>query len=292
MSEAGDRGVRAHSGVSILILTLDEEMNIARCLDSVQWCDDVVVLDSFSGDRTLEIARAYTNVRTFQRPFDDYSSQRNYGLHEIRFVNPWVLVVDADEVVGHALASEIREVVSLSSVPFDVFLLRRKVFIDGCCVRRNISSDFWIARLLRPLAVRYEGAVHEKVCFVGGSGRLHGALEHHQFAKGIDQWFARRARYAAIEATSACATAPGWWTDLTCPDTLRRRAAVKRLFYRLPARWLIYLAYNVLYKLAFLDGARGLRYVYLETRSQFLAARQTRELKNARAPQAHTPLAP
>ncbi len=68
--------------VSILILTLNEELNIDGCLQSVAWCDDVVVLDSFSSDRTVEFARR-AGVRIVQRKFDNYAGQRNYGLREI-----------------------------------------------------------------------------------------------------------------------------------------------------------------------------------------------------------------
>src|SRR5690606_5011113 len=84
--------------VSVIVLTFNEELNIARCLDSVSWCDDVVVVDSHSTDRTREIAAA-KGARVELRPFDNYANQRNHALKEIEYRHPWVLMLDADEVV-------------------------------------------------------------------------------------------------------------------------------------------------------------------------------------------------
>lgn len=272
------------ANVSVFIMTRDEELNIRRCLDSVRWSDDVVVLDSYSQDRTPDLARSYPNVRLVQRVFDGYSSQRNHGLHELHYRNPWLLVLDADEVVEPALAAELLDIAGLQPAPpFDVYVLRRKVFLEGRCLTRNTTYDFWIERLLRPKAVCYVGAVHEKVRFDGAFGRLSGALEHHQFSKGVDNWLARRARYASIEARTAptAGAAAPLLAGLVAGDTLQRRAALKVVFQRIPARWLIYLAYNLVFKLAFLDGARGLRYVLLETYSLYLSVAIRKESKRA-----------
>jgi len=266
--------------VSVFIMTYDEETNIERCLESVRWSDDVVILDSFSKDKTVTLAGAYPNVRIFERRFDDYSGQRNHGLHAIAYRNRWLLVVDADEVVEPGLAVEVRDVARARPV-VDVFLLRRKVFFDGRWMRWNIAYDFWIERLMRPQAVRYEGRVHEKLRFEGGYGRLRGALEHHQFAKGIDHWLGRRCQYARLEAQSA-GTAYGLRpARLLSRDTLLRRSALKALYYRMPARWAVYLAYNLLFKFAYLGGISGLRYICLEAYSQYLVARQVKEARRA-----------
>jgi glycosyltransferase involved in cell wall biosynthesis len=265
------------AGVSVFVMTRDEEVNIARCLESVRWCDDVVILDSLSRDRTVAIASAFPNVRVFERRFDDFSGQRNHGLHQLGFRHSWVLVVDADEVVEPQLAVEVTEIARRgAAVAADVFLVRRKVFMDGRWVRRNITSDFWIARLMRPGKVRYEGAVHERLRFDGRSGRLQAALEHHQFSKGVDDWLARRLRYARLEAEARAAGLypRGRAGDLLSPDPLARRAALKALYTRLPARWLVYLVYNLLFKLAFLGGRDSLRYILLEAHSQRFAARR------------------
>src|ERR1700684_2530480 len=99
------------NGVSVMILTLNEELNLAECIDSCGWSDDIVVFDSMSEDRTLEIATA-KGARVFQRPFDNYAAQRNAALTTVRYRNSWVLMVDADERVTPELATEISATVA------------------------------------------------------------------------------------------------------------------------------------------------------------------------------------
>ena len=95
-----------NANISVLILTLNEEKNLANCLESLRWCDDVVVLDSFSIDNTKTIAQKY-GAGFFQRKFDNYANQRNYGLSDIVYKHPWILMVDADEIVPPELVHEI-----------------------------------------------------------------------------------------------------------------------------------------------------------------------------------------
>jgi hypothetical protein len=189
------------------------------------------------------------------------------------------LVLDADEVVEPNLAEEIQEIAGVGSqVPHNVVMLRRKVFINGCWIRWNITYDFWLPRLIRPEAVCFEGAVHEKLCFAGGYGFLKGALEHHQFEKGLNDWLTRRARYARLEAQKASTTesVPRLLVTLYRRNPLNRRAALKCLFFRLPGRYVIYFFYNIIFKFSYLDGITGLRYVLLEAYSHYLAAKQMR----------------
>ncbi|MGH7967350.1 MAG: glycosyltransferase family 2 protein, partial [Limisphaerales bacterium] len=95
--------------ISVLVLTLNEEKALPACLDSVNWCDDVVVFDSFSTDATMAIAQA-RGARVIRRRFDGYASQRNAAL-QIRFKEPWVLMLDADERVTGELREEMQLVV-------------------------------------------------------------------------------------------------------------------------------------------------------------------------------------
>ncbi len=85
--------------VSALIITLNEGINLPNCLASLKWCDDIVVLDSFSSDNTETVAREM-GARFVQRKFDDYASQRNFGLNEIEYKHKWVLMVDRLKVEG------------------------------------------------------------------------------------------------------------------------------------------------------------------------------------------------
>ena len=84
--------------VSVLLLTFNEEGNLPRCLNALEWCDDIIVVDFGSTDRTVGLARQ-GRARVLHRPFDDFASQRNFGLSEGLPKHEWVLHLDADEVV-------------------------------------------------------------------------------------------------------------------------------------------------------------------------------------------------
>src|ERR1700728_4445840 len=109
------------SSVSVLILTLNEEINIGQCIDSCAWCDDVVVFDSFSSDKTRDIA-LQKGARVIERCFDNYAAQRNAALAHITYKYPWVLMVDADERVPPDLAAEIAA--SMDRVDPDMAIFR------------------------------------------------------------------------------------------------------------------------------------------------------------------------
>jgi glycosyltransferase involved in cell wall biosynthesis len=96
--------------ISVLILTKNEERDLPGCLESVAWSDDVHVFDSYSTDRTVEIARA-AGAEVHQRVFDDYASHRNAALNEIRFKHRWVFLVDADERPTAELVREMQQTV-------------------------------------------------------------------------------------------------------------------------------------------------------------------------------------
>src|SRR5580704_520907 len=123
-------------GISVLILTLDEEVNLGGCLDSVAWCDDVVVLDSLSQDRTVEIARE-RGVRLYQRAFDNYANQRNFGLRDVPYKYPWVLMLDADERVPAELKDEMLLTIATISDNVALFQMRRRDHLFGRWIPRS-----------------------------------------------------------------------------------------------------------------------------------------------------------
>src|SRR4030081_1208943 len=108
--------------VSALVPTLDEEINRAECLRSLAWADEIFVVDSFSRDRTVEIAREH-GAQVVQHAFESYSRQKNWALENLPFRNEWVLIVDADERVTPGLRCEIESV--LGAAAYDGYYLNR-----------------------------------------------------------------------------------------------------------------------------------------------------------------------
>src|SRR5689334_23449216 len=117
-----------------MIFTLNEELHLPSCLDALAWCDDVIVIDSFSTDRTEEIARS-RGARFLQRRFDGFGSQRNWALAEGAPVHEWVLVLDADERVTPELVAEMAAVLAAPPAGVGAFRLRRRFYMWGRWLR-------------------------------------------------------------------------------------------------------------------------------------------------------------
>src|SRR4051812_39586709 len=120
--------------VSILILTLNEERNLPECLGSVGWARDVVVLDSYSSDRTIDIARE-RGARVVQRRFDNWAAHQNWAMENIEFANRWVFYIDADERMTPELQAEVERISSDASEQRIAFYVGRKNYFMGRCLR-------------------------------------------------------------------------------------------------------------------------------------------------------------
>jgi len=246
------------NGVSVLILTLNEEANLAECIDSCGWSDDIVVFDSMSEDRTLEIAKT-KGVRLIQRRFDNYAAQRNAALTTVQYKYPWVLMVDADERVSPELAAEIATTIAGVGADVALFRIRRKDFFLGKWLRRSSGYPSWFGRLVRLGYVRVEREVNEEYIADGEVGHLKAHLHHYPFNKGVAYWFERHNRYSTMEAIAKM----GMHNDrivvreLFAWDPIDRRRMLKQCLYRLPLRPLIVFLYLYIVRLGFLDGRAG-----------------------------------
>jgi glycosyltransferase involved in cell wall biosynthesis len=247
--------------ISILILTLDEEINIADCIGSLPWRSDVHVLDSGSTDRTQEIARGL-GAKITERRFTTYSGQRNFGL-ALPFANEWIVMIDADERITPELASEIETAIAAADPDTAMFSVRRKDMFMGRWLRRSSGYPSWFPRVMRRGRVRVEREVNELYVCEGVAQELHEHLIHYPFNKGIDWWFERHNRYSAAEAKlllSGRKEGSSGWSPLFARDPLRRRAAMKRLAYSLPFRPILTFFYLYFARFGFLDGRAGYQF--------------------------------
>jgi glycosyltransferase involved in cell wall biosynthesis len=246
------------SGVSILILTLNEETNLAECIDSCAWSDDIVVFDSLSTDRTQEIARA-RGARVIERRFDNYAAQRNAALNSVAYAHPWVLMVDADERVPEDLAAEVESSVAAADPGTVMFRMRRMDFFLGRWLKRSSGYPTWFGRLVRVGYVRVEREVNEEFVADGAVGRLAAHLHHYPFNKGIAYWYERHNLYSSMEALEKARSRgdrislPG----LFASDPFLRRRTLKQIGYRLPLRPLLMFLYFYVVRLGILDGRAG-----------------------------------
>jgi len=222
--------------LSVLIPTFNNETLIRRCLESVKWADEILVCDSYSTDRTLEIARAYTD-RIVQHEYLNSAAQKNWAIPQCR--HDWVLLVDTDEVLEEGLKEEIERTLETQDVAYEGFRIPRKNFLYGKWMKHGgLYPDYQI-RLFRKDKGRYlEREVHAHVTVSGRVGTMEHHVLHHGF-KDLSTWLIKNERYTRYERD----------------EVLKQRKPVQKLKYLLGAP-LVFLD-TFLLKLGFLDGIRG-----------------------------------
>jgi glycosyltransferase involved in cell wall biosynthesis len=265
--------------VSILILTLNEEHNIAACLDAVSGFGDVVVLDSFSSDATCEIARS-RGARVVQRRFDNWAAHQNWAMEHIEFRNPWVFYLDADERMTPALREEILGIAADPSRRDVAYYCGRRNYFMGKWIRHAMPPGM-IMRFFRPDCIRFERLVNPVPVIDGPHGYLRSMFEHYNFSKGLTEWIDKHNRYSLFEAMEGMkilrAPRPGIG-DLVAGDRFRRRKALKDLSFRMPCRPLLKFLWMYIAKAGFLDGVAGLTYCRLQATYEFMIVVKMREL--------------
>lgn len=270
--------------LSIVILTLNEEARLPACLASVASCDDVVVLDSGSTDRTHDIARA-GGARVVVNRFVNFAAQRNFAHAAAGFRHPWVFHLDADELMTPELLEECRHVTATDPACDGYYAAPRMMF-HGRWLPRCTDHPAWQARLVN----------HRRFSFVQiGHGQREapglrmGWLKAgylHDISVGSDaEWEAKHRRYARGEAEEAVQHSAPFgrlFRSALTGSGLERRRALKHLSYSLPARPLLRFVYQYLLRGGFLDGAGAWRYCRLLARYEGFSAAELRRLRSAR----------
>lgn len=267
--------------ISVLILTKNEEQDLPGCLASVAWCDDIHVFDSFSEDRTVEIAQQ-AGAKITQRKFDNWSAHQNWGLANIPFKYAWVLYIDADERVSDGLREALMAFDEGQSDAVAYEIQRRDFAWNGRWLKHAQISPFYL-RFFRPDKMRYERLVNPVSLPDGPVGRLRGYLDHYPFSKGFRYWLQRHLSYADMEAAMRLEDM-GKGTDfslrkaLFSKDFTEKRYHQKGLFYKMPGRPFIKWLYMVLWRRAFLDGIAGTTYATLQSIYEYFIVLKTKEL--------------
>ena len=178
--------------IAATIICYDEERNIGRCLDALQWCEQIVVVDSGSTDRTLEIVRGYPRTKVLCRPFDTYIAQKNFALDHCD--HEWALSVDADEVLPPGLVKEILD------LPFDVdgYFIGRRTFLGDREIRYGTWSPDYQLRLFRRARGRWGGSnPHEGVILGGPARRLSTRMLHYSY-RNREEFVERNRKYTRM----------------------------------------------------------------------------------------------
>lgn len=258
---------RLTAPVSVLVLTCNEEVNIAACLESVSWASEVFVVDSFSSDRTVDIAQSM-KARIYQHAFGTCASQWNWALNNLPFTNEWVLVIDADERVPHPLAQEIMRIVAGPGTRRSGYYLKFRFWFMGRWLRHGGLYPTWILRLFRRSAGRFgRHGISEHFILDGPKGYLQSAFDHRD-NKPVSDWIQKHIRYAGFEAeefvhgkvaiSHSKSIAGNFWGN----QAERKQWIKLKVWNRLPllARPFLLFFRNYFLRLGFLDGRPGLVY--------------------------------
>jgi glycosyltransferase involved in cell wall biosynthesis len=241
--------------VTPVLLTFNEAPNLGRTLMALAWAPRIVVLDSGSTDRTLEILRADPRVRILHRPFDTHAAQWNFALREAGLSTPWVLALDADYRVSEELVDEIRKL----EVPPDVsgYRVRFQYMIDGRPLRGSLYPPS-VVLFRRDQAEYFQDGHTQRLRVHGGIRELCGRIWHDD-RKPFAHWRSAQRRYMALEARKLRETP---FSNLSWTDRTRR----------LLLGPLLVVPYCLLMKGLIFDGVAGLKYTFQRFYAEALLA--------------------
>jgi glycosyltransferase involved in cell wall biosynthesis len=253
--------------VTVAVLTLNEEVNIARCLASAGWADQVIVIDSGSTDGTVKVAESL-GATVIEQPWLGFSGQREFALRLPQARHDWIYFVDADEWVSPQLAAEIAD--RMRAPEGAAYAQRFRLVFQGSWIRHcGWYRGSWLVRLVDRRRTRFDGSlVGERARADGPLARLANDIVDEDL-KGLASWLHKHVRYAELEQRRREAPLSAW-------ERIRRfrlrdrgdtrpwsRVLLKDLVFPLiPAKPLALFLYMYVVRLGVLDGPAGLRFCF------------------------------
>lgn len=256
--------------ISVIILTHNEEKNIEECLKSVySWTEEIFILDSFSSDKTLEIAKKYTD-KIYQHTFESYGHQRNWAQKNLPIIHEWVFHLDADERVSPELWNEIYKIFSKGvSSNINGFLIKKKIIFLQRQIKYGGCSNSYHLRLFRKNKGQCETRKYDQhfMC-----ERKVKKLKYHIIDENkidISEWIARHNYWSGKEAEEIAfrKTEAGRIKGKFFGSPIEKKRWLRdQIYYKLPLfiRSLIYFFYRYFFRLGFLDGKEGIIYHFLQ----------------------------
>jgi glycosyltransferase involved in cell wall biosynthesis len=235
--------------ISAIITTLNEEQHIGECIESLLWCDEILVVDSFSTDRTAEICRSYEKVRFHQRTYYGSAAQKNWAMDQVK--NEWILIFDADERCTPALQKEIQDLLARGA-SHDAYTIRRRVYFMNRVIRFSGWQHDRVVRLVRRGTARYPNRrVHADMITRGPAPELKNPMMHYM-ADSLDEYSRRIEKYSFWGASQN-------WRE-------GRKSGFAEIFGRSVWRFLR----TYIFQLGILDGLHGLVFCMLQSYGTYL----------------------
>lgn len=237
--------------ISCVILAQNEEKNIERAIRSVRFCDEIILIDDYSEDKTVDKARALGAVVYKRKLNNDFASQRNYGMEMAR--GSWIFFVDADEQVTKELAYEIKKSVHDDSKSYiNAYDMKRRDIFWGRELRYGEVGNMRLARLIKKKSGIWKGKVHEKFYTDLKTSSLKRLLLHYPH-QSVSEFLTEVNRYSSIRAGEL--------------HVLGKDSSIISIIFYPLGKFLI----NYFFKFGFLDGASGFVYAFMMNFHSFLA---------------------
>ncbi|KAF2331697.1 glycosyltransferase family 2 protein [Flavobacterium ginsenosidimutans] len=248
--------------LSVLIITLNEEQHIQSLLEDIDFADEIIVVDSYSTDKTVSIVESFKNVKLIQNHFVDYTSQRNFALDQAK--NSWILFVDADERLTPELKSEIVTAINTENKASAYFIYRIFMFKKSRLHFSGWQTDK-IFRLFNKSKCRYneERKVHEKLIVNGSISTLKNKIIHYSYSS-YEDYKSKMYNYGILKANE------------------KFKRGVKPYFLLLLLHPLYTFLYQFIIRFGFLDGSKGAIICYLNAYSVFIRYKELRRITSSR----------
>jgi glycosyltransferase involved in cell wall biosynthesis len=276
--------------LSIYILTYNEELDIAACIESAMQSDDIIVVDSCSSDRTVEIARHYP-VRIVQHEFESHGRQRTWMLENIPPKYEWVYILEADERMTPELFAECEQAIQNPNC-IGYYVAERVIFMNRW-IRRSTQYPRYQLRLFQHGKVWFTdyGHTEREVCD-GATGFLKETYPHYTCSKGLSRWIEKHNRYSTDEAKETLYQLENgtvnWQSLFFGSSEVERRRALKDLSLRLPARPLLRFLYMYFILGGCWDGQAGLAWCVLQMFYEYLILLKAWEIRDITRPSLET----
>ena len=248
--------------LSVLIITLNEEQHIKSLLEDIDFADEIIVVDSYSTDKTLPIIASFPNVKVIQNQFINYTLQRNFAIDQAQ--NSWILFIDADERLTPALKAEIKETINQKN-PASAYLIYRIFMFKN----KKLHFSGWqtdkIFRLFNKTYCRYnqDRMVHEKLIVEGDISTLKNKIIHFSYTSYTD-YKAKMHAYGLLKASEK-------------QKKGQQPSPLLMVFH--PVYTFLY---QFLIRLGFLDGIKGITICYLNAYSVFARYKELKRLTSSR----------
>lgn len=269
--------------ITIYILTYNEELDIAACIESAMMSDDIIVVDSVSSDRTVEIANRYP-VRVVEHAFESHGKQRTWMLENISPKYDWVYILEADERMTPELFAECVEATKNTDNLIGYYAAERVMFMNTW-IRHSTQYPRYQLRLFRHGKVWFTdyGHTEREVC-EGNTSFLKETYPHYTSGKGLSRWIDKHNRYSTDEARETLHQLEQGsinWRDLFFGKTeVERRRALKNLSLRVPGRPLVRFFYMYFLLGGCLDGRAGFTWCTLQAFYEYLILLKAWEMKH------------